>query len=1106
MQLYKKYASILYLLMLFLLYFPCNVFAQDTALSLDKIPVSLSEDSSTLRSILKSITDQQHIYFTVPTDLLEEKYTIRVKNGSVQYVLQFLLGKKKCTWTLDNNIVIIVKPEPQPPEMKPRNTPAVEKITVKGIVMDEQDAPLIGATVKLKGTAIGKNTDLAGRFVLETKDTFPVLVVTFVGYEKLEVKVRNPGSGVVTLRLVTSSQDLDETVITAYGTTLQRFNTASVSIISGREVGGYTGSNPILALQGHVPGLNIDLTSGLPGAAAKILLRGQNSLYNGSDPLFIVNDMPLTTYNQRTNILPFSGSNSNNGGLSSFTWINPADIASIKVLKDADATAIYGSRGGNGVIIITTKGGEQGKLKVNTSFTYGISNVSYMPEMLSTRQYLEMRNEGFRNDGVLPNNIIDSKGFAPDLKIWDTTKNTNWPKLLIGGTAQLTAAHISMSGGNKKTKLLLGGGYNKETSVFPSNLFYSKITSTFSFDHKSLDNKLQLGIHGNYSLETNHLFNAPLTSLHHPSNAPDAFDSENKLKWSAFAENPLAGLLKKYDSKMANTLVNLKGSYNLFHGFWMRLGIGYNARRGEEHAIVPIAAQNPLLLDVITGSSSLATSKMRSYLVEPQLEYSTLIRNSQLVLITGLSYQYMSTDIYAITGEGYTNDALLYSLDLAPFISSKMMEHIVYKYGGPFGRITYTLREKYIINLTGRRDGSSRFSPEHRFGNFGAIGAAWIFTEEPFIKKRIPFSYGKLRASYGVTGSDQIGDYKYLNTWSSSLVNSYQGLPAMAPDGLYNPDYFWERSKKLEIAIEFECFNGALFASIAGFRNRTDNQLVNYRLPGQTGYNNILKNFDATIQNKGLEIVINYDLVKKPFFKLNAGFNLTIPDNSLLRFKDLSTSSYNGTFVIGQSIKVLNKLESQGVNPGTGLFVLKDADGVPGYTIADCRVIGDLDPDYYGGFHVDLEYRGIGIEIAGEFKKQLAPNYLYVTYINNLLPGTMFNQQVLVLDRWQKPGDDARYPKYSASLTGDVYGNKNHIVTSNKAYSDAGYFKLRDLTISYTLKHRTDWKMKFETVRIFCKAQNLFTVTPYKGGDPEIANPIVLPTLRTFAAGIHVAF
>ncbi|MCF6405087.1 SusC/RagA family TonB-linked outer membrane protein [Chitinophaga filiformis] len=1110
MQLSRRHASTLYPMLLFhfSLYLSTAVIAQDKP-SPAAMKVSLSVHKTTLHDIFDSISVQTGLHFTYSLNDLDEKerYTFHAANEPVLAVVNRLINKNGLSGKVVGKTIFISR---LPPDADTKERESVKATSDKksyrfhGHVYDSTGTPLPGATILIKDTKKGYTAKEDGQFFFSDTAAYRVLQISYTGFYTEEYSVTNPDKDInVVLRHNTSP--LDETVVIAYGTTSKRLNTGNITKVSSGDIEKYPASNPLLALQGRVPGLTIYQASGVPGTPLDIRLRVQNSFLSNNTPLIVVDGIPLPVGNQNVNLL----TNHPNSNVGLFSIFNAIDIASIEVLKDADATAIYGSRGGNGVIHITTKRGTAGKLKLTADYTMGYSQVSRKLRLLNTQQYLSLRHEAFRNDELVPSNTPGSSGYAPDILSWDTTRYTDWQDWQIGGSAPTSRANLFLSGGNATTQLMMSLGFSREGTVFPSDMAYLRGTSSFSLNHMSADGRFRLGLYMNYGKDRNDMFNNSLSASILPPNAPKLYDTNNQIIWTEGNEpfkNPAAEFLKTYTHEKENQIVNLNAEYSIIQDLKVKFNLGYNSTTANENLQIPKASQNPHLSDndVITGTSSFGNNNFKSYLAEPQAEYYRRIKNGELTILAGASFQYTSNYTSTIVGTGYNNDALLSSIDGANAISSKLTNRLEYKYGAIFGRVTYKLKNRYIINLSGRRDGSSKFSPEHRFSNFGSVGTAWIFSEETFTKKTFPFlSFGKLRSSYGVTGNDQIADYKYLDTWSLYPGNPYQNITTMFPDALYNPAYNWERSRKIEAALELGFLKDRLLTSFAYFRNRSDNQLLNYALPSQTGFGGILKNFDALVQSSGWEFTINGDIIKSKSFIFNAAFNLSIPRNKLLRFDNLANSSYATTYVIGESLNVLNKLQSQGVSSDSGIFRMVDADGNGHYTPSDYKVIGNLDPLYHGGIQLNLQYRHFSFSLSGEFRKQLVPNYLYRTYINNFFPGTMVNQSDLVLDHWRQKGDNARYPKYSTKPTGTVYISKNNVLNSEEAYADGSFLKCRNVAVSYTLDMRKRKDKTLVQLTIFCNAQNLFTISKYKEGDPETANILSLPTLRTIAGGMR---
>jgi TonB-dependent starch-binding outer membrane protein SusC len=427
----------------------------------------------------------------------------------------------------------------------------------------------------------------------------------------------------------------------------------------------------------------------------------------------------------------------------------------------------------------------------------------------------------------------------------------------------------------------------------------------------------------------------------------------------------------------------------------------------------------------------------------------------------------------------------------------------LYHYQAVFGRVNFGWGDKYILNLTGRRDGSSRFGPDRQFSSFGAIGGAWIFSKEAFIKDNLPFlKYGKLRGSIGITGNDQIGDYKYLNTYSLYPF-PYQGQTGLVPTQLYNPDYSWETNRKSELGLELGSLNDRIIVMASFYHNRSSNQLANYTLPIQTGFSGIIQNVPALVQNTGWEYQLNASIIKTRDFTWDASLNVTFAHNKLLKFPGLSSSGYASKYEIGKPLNIVKLIHSTGVDPQTGVFQFTDKNGHITSTPTfpdDYTVVKDLTPAYYGGFNNRLQYKGLSLSVFFQFVKQEGFNYTY----NNTTPGSMTNQPIDVLSRWRKPGDITNTQLYTTTNPGSTAYNY-YSSSSDGAVSDASFIRLKNAALSYSFPMKWSSRIKAELIRFYLQGQNLITVTNYKG-DPEIKSSFKLPPLKMVTAGVQLIF
>lgn len=780
--------------------------------------ITLSVKNASLEKVFKEIRKQTDYSFIYTNEVLSDAHpvSVRVKDADIEQVLSMCFKDQPLSYTIAENQVIVRTKKEQATAAGPVQEESL--IEVRGRVFNQKEEPVEGVSVIVKGTKNGTTTDANGYFVLKNVDEKAVLVFTGVNVESYEFNL-NGKTDLGSLYLKTKISKLDEVQIIGYGTSTQRYSVGSVTKITGEEISQQPVSNPLAALQGRVPGLTVSTTSGLPGAAIKIQIRGQKTLSSTSNPLvppfdnplFIIDGVPTAIQNSNINqflslLAPYNNGAYNNlyGGISPFASLSPSDIESIEVLRDADATAIYGSRGANGVVLITTRKAVAGKTRLNFNVYSGISFIPSTMPMMNTEQYKEMRREAFKNDGITPNNTPGSSGYAPDLFVFDSSKYTNWPNYFFGRSANIINANASVSAGNSTTQFLIGAGFHRQTFIFPGDFSDNVGSVNMNLSHRSENKKFALSFSNNYSYNQNNSSGAPefLTASQLEPNHPDLSDKDGGLIWDynnfaidgSFTSNPLAYLKRAYNVTVNNLISNLQLSYNLLPQLVLRSNFGYNTLISNEYSATPLSSYNPNA--GVPSSANFGTMKAEGWIMEPQLEYSRIKPKSRLTVLAGTTFQRNTQSSMQVSASGYQSDALLHSISGASSTSTSDA-NTEYRYNAIFGRVNYVVSRKYILDLTGRRDGSSRFGADRQFGNFGALGAGWIFSEETFIKKNLAFlSYGKMRASYGTTGSDAIGDYMYVGRWGSTSY-PYQGTVGYMPLNLDNPDFSWGVTKKI---------------------------------------------------------------------------------------------------------------------------------------------------------------------------------------------------------------------------------------------------------------------------------------------------------------------
>jgi TonB-dependent starch-binding outer membrane protein SusC len=1053
--------------------------------------ITLNLSDAPLETAFKQIQQQTSYRFIYTSEIMQEthKITVNLSQVSLETALKACFNGQPLKYTIDKNFVSVYK--------KPADATAQ---IILGRVVNEKGEPLTGATISVKGRSYTVQADQHGDFELHGVRTGITIIVSNVGYEPREMRVG--GTGPLTIQLVALAGKLDEVQVIAYGTVTKRLNTGDVGTVNAETIGEQPISNPLEALEGRVAGISIVQNTGVPGGGFSVMIRGQNSLRSdANDPLYLIDGVPYIS----TSLSGESASGSIIPNASPLNLINPSDIESIEILKDADATAIYGSRGSNGVILITTKKGKAGKTKFDFNVYTGFGKVTHLMNLLNTSQYLQMRYEALGNDSFLPYLVPQYAQYFPDLLLWDTTRYTNWQKVLIGGTSAITSAQGSVSGGNAHTQFLLGGGYYRESTVFPGNFADQKGSVHFNLNHISEDQKFRFTLSVNYLNDNNNLLRQDLTGLaiSLQPDAPPIYDSTGNLNWANSSWiNPFRELGRKYSSISDNLVSNSVLSYQLLKGLFIKTSLGYSEVHTDETSTLPISANNPAYPS--TGTAVFNHNGVKTWIIEPQAEYSAKLGSGKLDALAGTTFQQTLSSGESLEGTGYSSDALLENIQAATSVIVNSANYSEYRYDAVFARLNYNWQDKYLVNLTGRRDGSSRFGPGKQFANFGAAGLGWIFSKENAISHNINFlSFGKLRGSYGITGSDQIPDYGFLNTYSATLP--YQGQGAILPSQLYNPDFAWEVNRKIELALELGFLRDRILFSTSIYRNRSSNQLVGYPLPAITGFTSIpYYNLPATVQNTGLEFEINTRNFKAKNFSWSTSLNLTIPANKLLSYPNLAASSYANVYVVGKPLSIVQAFHYTGVDPNTGVYTFLDVnqDGQITYP-QDLTSLKKIAQAYYGGLQNGFVFCSFSLDIFLQFVKQTGRNYLYAGFSNS--PGSAFNQPTVVMNRWQYPGDKTNIEEFTqnpGSAAGIAYANTSQL--GDNTVSDASFIRLKNLSFSWQLPNNWKEKLKIQNCRIYLQGQNLFTKTNYAGMDPENQNAIALPPLKKITAGIQL--
>lgn len=1080
----KYYFS--FLIMMFLFWSSSFAYSQKISLQLDRVNFNQLIHEIESRSNYKFVFDPEEISANT-------LFSVNVNNQQIKYVLDQVFKNKKLTYQIIKETIVI----------KRISAKATVQQIVQGKVTDENLKPLSNVSIRIKQTNHTFQTNENGEFRLTIPEN-SILIFSYMGFKTKEVPSDDVNNK--TISMEPDLGNLDEVVVIGYGTSSIRKNVGSISSITSNELENQPVIDPLAAMQGRIAGLNISANSGLPGASFNVQLRGANSINNGNSPLYIIDGVPFSDNNMNQFITA-------GGNQSPLSIINPRDIERIDVLKDADATAIYGSRAANGVVLITTKKGKNQELKINANLQVGNSHAIQTLKMMDTEEFLEIRREAFKNDNSQANETN-----APDLTIWDQNQNYNWQKELFGQNASFNSMQLSFNGGTSTLQYLFSGSFVKQGDVLPGDQNYKRGGGMLSVSNQSKNGKFRINAAANFNADKNNTLATDLAQYYNLAPNYPLYNTDGSYYWFGTSlQNPMAYLERNSISRTKSLLANTSLSYLFIPGFEAKINLGYQFQKMDQLQTIPSSSFNPLNNTV--GSARYGNSDFNSVIFEPQLNYSKEINKHQFNFLLGGTWQKAINEGKFFNGTSYPSDSQLDNIHAAGTLTVGDYQYGDYRYQSVFSRISYTYDEKYLINFSGRRDGSSRFGPNNRYGNFGSIGIAWIFSKEKFFENQSVLSFGKLRGSLGLTGNDQIGNYQYLDTWEPGLP--YQNLAGLSPARVYNPNFKWEENKKREIAIDLGFFNDRIFLTTNYYNNRSGNQLIDITLAPQTGFESYFGNQPALVENSGVEFELNTTNIRKANFNWNSQFNLTFPKNKLLSYPDLENSSSANSYVIGESVRVVKGYRFTGVDPQTGLGNYQDVDGDGNlYENTDYVVLGNLMPRFYGGLNNSINYKELSLSFLLQFVKQEGPTIGYGPMASHI--GALSNMDESVLGRWQKPGDITDVPRATTTASNEAYTNfRNYYRYSSAVWGDASFIRLKNVSLSYDFS-KFSKLINVPEFRINLAAQNLFTWTSFRGMDPEMqgfdrtyvsqVNPFgsvkttSTPSIRTYTFAVQLSF
>lgn len=1093
--------------------------------------VNISMNNAPLERVCKELEKQTGYYFVYPQNMRDSgpQVSVQLKDADVNTALQRVFESTPYHYEVTDKVVSVNTAPAVKTPLVAFSGPGKDTlvITLKGILLGNVGSvPLANASVSTSYTHKTTLTNLKGEFELKGVKLGEEVIVSYIGYEKARKVIADTSMYIL---MKPAENQLDKVVVKAYGVTSKRLNTGNIASISGKELEGIPTQNPLLALVGRVPGLEISQTGASPSSPMRVTVRGRNSLNNliSSDPLFVIDGVPQTVLDLSAKqtglsnqVITSNGLDQGLGlGLNVMFGLNANDIESIEVLKDAGATAIYGSRGANGVILITTKKIKGGRTRFSVNAQEGITSAVKYQDLLNTKDYLAMRRQAYAAAGFTPNNVVGSAGYAPEFFAADTTRDINWQHYMFGHTGLYTSISPQLTGGSDYAGYMLSASFTNQTDIKPSNSKDQSASVLMKVNANSPDNKLVSSFSVLYMNTKNTALGAIANSGLQAPVMPDPYDSLGNLNYAAYkkmgnAYFPFGGL-KQYVALSTNRInASFNIGYTLLPGLELSTEVGYNFSVSNGDRVDPVVskAAKEISGTPAVGDHNVSNTQINNLIVEPKARWNKSVGDGVLTVLLGATYQGNTTRTSLITGAGYKNDDLINSIEAAPSTSISASSG-QYKYAGAFTGIDYVLANKYILNLTGRRDGSSRFGPGKQFGDFWSAGAGWILSEEPWVQKALPkaVTFLKLRSSYGTTGGDGVGDYQYLAQWAYQRASNtahitpvYNGVNPIMVSLAANDQFHWQTNKKLEIGLETGFFNN-LSVVVDWYRNRCDDQLLGYPLPSFTGFSSITANSVANVQNSGWDLVVSATPVRTPNVNWSVTGNVNIQRNKLISYPGLDLSPYATVYHVGQSLSATPLYHYLGTGAdGKFQYLDRNHDGIISYnssvipgTGTDDRVVYiNTDSKYSAGFSTNFRYKGWSINPAFSFRRVALPvNYPDGRSISDI---SYWQWQ----HSWTPQNPGALMPAITADPLGDEQAKFS---MSDRKYAMTNILRMNSFRLIWTSQSEKLVRHKISLLSFNVSANNLLLITNYKAGiDPEL--PISDPSVRTVTVGCNVSF
>ncbi|MBS1606156.1 MAG: TonB-dependent receptor [Bacteroidetes bacterium] len=982
---------------------------------------------------------------------------------------------------------------------------------LKGRVVNARTGePVSDASIMIKGTHTGVSTDAAGNFSIEGGSGRYTIIISHIGYTSREMAV-SAGQDRLTIAIEQSSAQGDEVVVTGYTSKAKKELTGSIVKVSADEFRNMPMASPDQLLQGKAAGVEISSMSGTPGGGVTVKVRGTSSFSPNSaasQPLYIIdgvfaNNTPLGS----------AGYGTEQQYGNPLADLSPSDISSIEILKDANATAIYGSRGANGVVIITTKRGKlNSKSRINFNTYYGTSKARRLPQVTNGPETATLLNEVWVNNG----HSASTKPYA------DPSAVPTYDKLpyIFNNSAPTWNADLSLSGGDAKTSFYIGGSlFSQDGIVRP--LSFDRRSVRINLDHQ-VNDKLKIStsstvVSTKRKIVANDNSVGVLLSGIGLANLYPIYNPDGTYNYNTPLPNAVVQIKESDETSSGTRIIsNIFAEYQVIPRLYFKTSWSIDYNDAMNRAFNSTTLNGPG--QVASGYNS--NNRQVTWINEQTLRYGLDLGDKhRFNFLVGNTLQKTSLTGFGVGASNYPNDDLQYlsAASQADWWSGGATQSSL---ASVFGRADYTFDNKYIIDVSLRGDASSKFGANHRWGSFPSAGVAWRVINESFMASQHVFSDLKLKASYGVTGSQEtISEYASQGLWTGN--DNYLGQPGTRPSQLANPDLKWEQTTQLNAGLEFALFKGVIDGEFDYYDKLTKGVLINKPVPMSTGFSTIAYN-GGDISNRGVELSLNAHVLKQKDLSWDLGFNVSHNRNMIKKLDVPYLEPFSRKFIIFQQGYAVNSFwlwKQQGVNPQTGDAVYQDLDKNGVIDDRDRMILGNSNPKWIGGLNSTLRYKGFDFAFSFVFETgQSVVNWSTFfmvhggTRVNGANGTATWGFYKRQLDRWQKPGDVTSVPRMGGPNKQQNYG-----LYTSRALEDGSYGRLRNVTLGYTLPQAVTSRLHIGATRVYAMGTNLLTFTHYSGLDPEInagggkgtvngVEMFTVPQPVSWQAGISVTF